>query len=121
MSQEKVWLKPRVLALGLAVALGAAGLSVARASQKLFAGNPPASLKLADSNQGPSKIGFAPVVKSVVPAVVNISSSKVVRTPNLFSGGGQMIRSSASSSVKKAEMAVSTFRVSAVNRVLDRA
>jgi serine protease Do len=90
MSQEKVWLKPRVLALGLAVALGAAGLSVARASQKLFAGNPPASLKLADPNQGPSKIGFAPVVKSVVPAVVNISSSKVVRTPNQFSGGGQM-------------------------------
>ena len=43
--------------------------------------------KLADPNQGPSKIGFAPVVKSVVPAVVNISSSKVVRTPNQFSGG----------------------------------
>ena len=73
--------------LGLALALGVTGLGVARASQKLFGGNPPASLKLADPNQGPSKIGFAPVVKSVVPAVVNISSSKVVRTPNQFSGG----------------------------------
>jgi serine protease Do len=87
MSKERVWSKPRALMLGLALALGVTGLGVARASQKLFGGNPPASLKLADPNQGPSKIGFAPVVKSVVPAVVNISSSKVVRTPNQFSGG----------------------------------
>lgn len=86
MSQASLWTKPRALALGLALALGVTGLGLARASQKLFGGNPPASLKLADPNQGPSKIGFAPVVKSVVPTVVNISSSKVVRTPNQFSG-----------------------------------
>jgi len=41
--------------------------------------NPPASLKLADANAGPSRNSYAPVLKSVLPAVVNISSSKVVR------------------------------------------
>jgi serine protease Do len=42
---------------------------------------------MADPNEGPSKTGFAPVVKEVLPDVVNISSSKVVRTPNQFSEG----------------------------------
>jgi serine protease Do len=46
-----------------------------------------ASLKLADPSEGPSKSGFAPVVKEVLPSVVNISSSKVVRTPNQFAEG----------------------------------
>jgi serine protease Do len=42
---------------------------------------------LADPSEGPSKLGFAPVVKEVLPSVVNISSSKVVRTPNQFAEG----------------------------------
>jgi serine protease Do len=46
-----------------------------------------ASLKVADPNEGPSKSGFAPVVKEVLPSVVNISSSKVVRTPNQSAEG----------------------------------
>jgi serine protease Do len=48
-----------------------------------------ASLKLADPSEGPSKIGFAPVVKEVLPNVVNISSSKVVRTTNQMPEGMQ--------------------------------
>jgi serine protease Do len=53
---------------------------VVRASQRLFPATGHASLKLADPNEGPSKTGFAPVVKSVLPDVVNVSTSKVVRT-----------------------------------------
>ena len=48
-----------------------------------------ASLKIADPSEGPSKIGFAPIVKEVLPNVVNISSSKVVRTPNQMPEGMQ--------------------------------
>jgi serine protease Do len=77
---------------------GAAALEVVRGTKKLFSANAvasasapasansPASLKLADSNEGPSKSSFSPVVKAVLPTVVNISSSKVVRTPNQMSG-----------------------------------
>src|ERR1700737_3132358 len=36
-------------------------------------------MKFADPAEGPSKTGFAPVVKAVLPDVVNISTSKVVR------------------------------------------
>src|SRR5437016_7033570 len=45
----------------------------------MSANNPPASLKLADAHDGPSRNSYAPVLKSVLPAVVNISSSRVVR------------------------------------------
>jgi len=41
--------------------------------------NPPVTLKLADVNEGPSKTSFAPIVKAVLPSVVNVSSSKVVK------------------------------------------
>ena len=36
-------------------------------------------MNLADPAEGPSKIGFAPIVKTVLPDVVNISTSKVVK------------------------------------------
>src|SRR5277367_6774687 len=69
--------KPAVLALGLA--LGAAGLALAHTTEKSAAyNNPPATLKLADPSEGPSKSSYAPLVKEVLPSVVNISSSKVV-------------------------------------------
>ncbi len=86
------------LALVLAFAAGGVALEAVRGTKSLFSGNAaasasaspsanaPASLKLADSNEGPSKSTFAPVVKAVLPTVVNISSSKVVRTPNQLSG-----------------------------------
>ncbi len=80
--------RPASLALGLI--LGVAGAGFAHTIQKVAVNakatatekadaNPPATLKLAGSNEGPSKTSFAPVVKAVLPSVVNISSSKVVK------------------------------------------
>jgi serine protease Do len=72
----------------LAVALtGAVGGYAAARTNLGATGHVHASLKLADPSEGPSKSGFAPVVKEVLPSVVNISSSKVVRTPNQFAEG----------------------------------
>jgi serine protease Do len=79
---------PAALALGLV--LGVGGLGFAHTVQKAAASsttatsdksstNPPATLKLADVNEGPSKTSYAPIVKEVLPSVVNISSSKVVK------------------------------------------
>jgi serine protease Do len=68
--------KPAVLVLGFA--LGAAGLGLAHATEKSLSPNPPATLKLADPGEGPSKSSYAPLVKEVLPSVVNVSSSKVV-------------------------------------------
>jgi serine protease Do len=42
--------------------------------------NPPASLKLADPDELPSRNGFALIVKRALPEVVNISTSKVVKS-----------------------------------------
>jgi len=56
------------------------GLGIAHA-QKDAQSNPPATLKFSDNkNVAPSRSGFAPVVKAVVPTVVSIKSSKVVKT-----------------------------------------
>jgi serine protease Do len=71
--------KPAVLTLGFA--LGAAGLGLAHTTEKSLSSNPPATLKLADPDEGPSKSSYAPLVKEVLPSVVNISSSKVVHSP----------------------------------------
>ncbi len=68
--------KPAVLALGFA--LGAAGLGLAHTTEKSLSSNPRATLKLADPGEGPSKSSYAPLVREVLPSVVNVSSSKVV-------------------------------------------
>ncbi len=85
--------RPAALALGLLVGVG--GLSFAHTLQKSAASgetkttekaavaNPPATLKLAEVNEGASKTTFAPIVKAVLPSVVNISSSKVVKTQGM--------------------------------------
>jgi serine protease Do len=77
--------KPAALVLG--VVLGAGGLGIARIAHATSktANNPPATLKMADSNEGPSGNTFAPVLKKVLPSVVNISSSKVVKSPQMDS------------------------------------
>jgi len=49
--------------------------------------NPPATFKFANPAEGPSRTGFGPIVKKAQPEVVNISTSKVVKTPTGFSGG----------------------------------
>lgn len=68
--------RSHAVALGLALAAGT-GYAVAHGTPN--GSTPRASLKLADPAEGPSKMGFAPIVKEVLPNVVNISSSKVVR------------------------------------------
>jgi serine protease Do len=78
MSRIKSWIASRPVMYGLAFLVGAVGYGAARAG--MSANNPPASLKLADANEGPSPNSYAPVVKAVLPSVVNISSSKIVRT-----------------------------------------
>jgi serine protease Do len=63
---------------------------VVHASQKLFPSGIHISMKMADPAEGPSKTGFAPVVKSVLPDVVNISTSKVVKASERPDGEGEM-------------------------------
>jgi serine protease Do len=53
-------------------------LGLAHTTEKSLSPNPPATLKLADPGEGPSKSSYAPLVKEVLPSVVNVSSSKVV-------------------------------------------
>src|SRR5712671_4637538 len=77
--------RSKFLSGALVVLLGLAGWGVARASQKFFTPGVHISMKLADPAEGPSKTGFAPVVKSVLPDVVNISTSKVVKASDDFS------------------------------------
>lgn len=76
LQKSLVMSKPAVLVAGLVLAVASFGIAQ---SVKKVANNPPATLKLADSNEGPSKSSYAPVLKSVLPSVVNISSSKVVK------------------------------------------
>ena len=79
MNSAKSLLKSRPAVLGLGFALGVAGLGLGHATEKaLSSNNPPATLKLADANEGPSKSSYAPLVKEILPSVVNVSSSKVV-------------------------------------------
>jgi serine protease Do len=70
--------------LTLALAVGLVSGIAAREVYELK--SPPATLKLADPREGPSKNSLAPVVKKALPAVVNISTSKVVKTPTSFRG-----------------------------------
>jgi serine protease Do len=81
----------RLLTMALALALcgGVAGYAVAHTGQGA-SGHVHATLKIADPSEGASKTGFAPIVKQVLPNVVNISSSKVVRTPNQVGEGMRM-------------------------------
>ena len=71
--------KSKILTGALVLLLGMAGWGVARASQKFFTPGVHISMNLADPAEGPSRTGFAPVVKAVLPDVVNISTSKVVK------------------------------------------
>src|SRR5579871_2071191 len=83
MIKQEFGLRRKTAALAVALLLGLGGFGIARAN-RINSANPPAPVKLADANEGPSRTGFAPVVKKVLPAVVNISSSKVVKTPAGF-------------------------------------
>jgi serine protease Do len=64
-----------VLPVALLLATGVVGLGEVN-----HLAHPALVLKMANPDEGPSRTGFAPVVRRVVPAVVNISSSKVIKT-----------------------------------------
>jgi serine protease Do len=71
---QSVFSRPAVAPLALIV-LGMAGLGAAAWNRSTVL-----SLKIADPSETNSHTGFAPVVKQALPSVVNISSSKVVKT-----------------------------------------
>jgi serine protease Do len=71
--QDRRWMAVVSLTTALAVT-GFIGLRAATADRD----NPPATVKV--TQQAPSHAGYSKVVKEVLPAVVNISSTKVVRT-----------------------------------------
>ena len=83
MNPQSVWKGPKAAAVALALAVGIGGLGLAAADHALN-GNPAPSFKLADPSEPPSRTGFAPVVKKVLPTVVNVSSTKVVKTSTQF-------------------------------------
>jgi serine protease Do len=86
MNRVRFLKRPAGAALALALLLALAGFGVAAVRNATMT-NPPATFKMADPSEGPTRNSFAPVVKKVLPAVVNISSSKVVKTPAM---SGQM-------------------------------
>lgn len=85
MKAQNFWKGPQAVLLAVALALGLGGVGFASA-ERLGMIHSALELKLANPNEGPSRTGFAPVVKEVVPAVVNISSSKVTKVPTEFFG-----------------------------------
>jgi serine protease Do len=78
--------RPTGAALTLAAALIVGGYGIAHAD-RMAPHNPPATFHFANPAESGSHDGFAPVVKRVLPEVVNISSSKVVKVPTGFSPG----------------------------------
>ncbi len=75
--------KGRFGGIALATALGlvvAGSFGVSRLRGDIQTAHQMPSLKLADPSEGPSRNSFAPIVKKVLPEVVNISCSKVVKT-----------------------------------------
>src|SRR5689334_12766137 len=75
------WLASAMVTAGLAVA-GFVGLRAATVGE-----NPPATIKTAPRSEAAARRGYSAMIKKVVPAVVNISSSKVVG-PNTSSRRG---------------------------------
>jgi len=85
MSFERIWTRPRTAALATVIAAGLGALAVAGA-EHLSNANPPASFRYASPDEPPSRYTFAPVVKKVLPAVVNVSSAKMVKTQGTMQG-----------------------------------
>ena len=84
MNKQNFWRRSQAILLtgALSIGLGVAGFAAAGHFEKA---NAPVVLKVAD--EGPSRTGFAPVVKKVLPTVVNIASTKVSKIPTAFEGG----------------------------------
>ena len=108
------------LAGALAVGVGVVGFAAGHTDTV----NPPVVLKLASADEGPSRTGFAPVVKKVLPAVVSVESTKVSKIPTLSKAVHPMILFSANSLARRFESAVqcpSAKPRNSVNKVWARA
>src|ERR1700747_960850 len=83
MRNQSFWKSPKAVlcSLALASALGGVGFASATHLEHL---HDALALKMASADEGPSETGFAPVVKKVLPSVVNIASSKVSKVPAEF-------------------------------------
>ncbi len=74
-------------AVAVTTALVVTGFMGLRAAEALHDGaNPPANVKVTQRSEAASAHGYSAVVKQVVPAVVNISSTKIVKAQ---AGDGQ--------------------------------
>ncbi|MGA3236375.1 MAG: DegQ family serine endoprotease [Bryobacteraceae bacterium] len=77
---QEFFRRPKAVAFTAVLALGLGGLAIASAERALGP-NPTPTFQFANPNEPATHAGFAPVVKRVLPAVVNISSTKVVKAP----------------------------------------
>lgn len=84
MKAEGLLRRPKAVAVGLAMAVGLGGLAV-KGAEHLGVINPPATMRYANADEPATHNGFAPVVKKVLPTVVSIQSTKIVKTG--FNGG----------------------------------
>src|ERR1700680_2622245 len=85
MRNQTFWKRPKAALCSLALisALGGVGYASATHLEHL---HDALALKMASPDEGYSQTGFAPVVKKVLPTVVNIASSKVAKVPTEFFG-----------------------------------
>ena len=133
MSSEFFGGRKWIATVSLAAAMAATGIYGATTGKLPFEHVTP-TVKVATRSEASAGRGYSAVVKRVVPAVVNISISKVVKQQTGFEGGddqgrGQVRsrrdwnRSSASSSAIRATAAgrSSRCRASAPRRLSDRA
>jgi serine protease Do len=77
MNMNSLLKRPKAAAVTMVMALGLGGLAVAAADHLI---NPPATFKFANADEPASRNSFAPVVKRVLPSVVTITSSRMVKT-----------------------------------------
>jgi serine protease Do len=69
----------KLRAVAIATALAVTGFVGLRAAEALHEANPPANVKTTQRSEAASAHGYSAVVKQVVPAVVNINSTKIVK------------------------------------------
>lgn len=89
MNEQSLWKRPRAVVLAATLAFGAGAAGFAAADQLGITHR--LTLTLANPNEGPNQ-GFAPVVKKVLPSVVNIASSKLTKMPTGFGQDGQQFQ-----------------------------
>lgn len=77
MNIQSILRRPKAVVASMVLALGLGGLAVAAADHLM---NPPATFKFASADEPATHNGFAPVVKKVLPSVVTITSSRMVKT-----------------------------------------